>query len=116
MLNKTTGNEEFNRLVLDTIASLVAVLDRAGRIISFNHTCEEITGYTFEEVKNRLVWDFLIPSEQVDAVRDVFLKLQAGDFPSKYENHWMTKSGSRRLIAWSNDCLQTNGRLASTGF
>lgn len=105
MLNKTTGNEEFNRLVLDTIDALVAVLDRTGRIISFNHTSEEITGYSFEEVKNRYVWDFLIPPEQVDGVRDVFRKLQAGDFPSKYENHWMTKSGSRRLIAWSNDCL-----------
>jgi diguanylate cyclase (GGDEF)-like protein/PAS domain S-box-containing protein len=102
---KTTGDETFNRLVLDTIGVLIAVLDREGRIISFNHICEEVTGYTFEEVQGHLVWDFLIPPEQIDAVREVFLQLQAGDFPSKYENHWMTKEGGRRWVAWSNDCL-----------
>ena len=29
----------------------------------------------------------------------------AGQFPNEHENYWLTKSGERRLIAWSNSAL-----------
>ncbi len=96
---------DFSRAVLDTVASLVAVLDREGRIVAFNHTCEQVTGYRFEEVKGRPVWELLIPPEQADAVRGVFGRLTAGDFPNRHENEWLTRDGGRRMIAWSNTCL-----------
>ena len=37
----------FSSLLLDTIDSLVAVLDHEGRILSFNKACEKTTGYSF---------------------------------------------------------------------
>ncbi|HEY9052575.1 MAG TPA: PAS domain S-box protein, partial [Gammaproteobacteria bacterium] len=102
----------FSSLLLDTIDSLVAVLDREGRILSFNKACEKATGYSFKEVKGHYVWEFLIPEEQIDAVCDVFSQLKAGDFPNKYENHWIAKDGSKRLISWSNTCLlDENGEV-----
>lgn len=96
---------DFMSAVLDTVGAIVLVLDRDGRIIRFNHACEEVSGYRFEDVQGRFVWDFLIPPEQVDGVRGVFNNLVSGMFPNKYENHWVAKDGQRKLIAWSNTAL-----------
>jgi PAS domain S-box-containing protein len=91
--------------VLDTAAALVVVLDAQGRIARFNRACERVTGYSFDEVKGKLVWESLLIPEEVAPVRAVFDELQAGQFPNEHENYWTTKDGGRRLIAWSNTAL-----------
>jgi two-component system, cell cycle sensor histidine kinase and response regulator CckA len=96
---------DFVSAVLNTVGSIVLVLDRDGRIIRFNRGCEVVSGYTFEDVQGRFVWDFLIPPEQVEGVRKVFSALTSGMFPNKYENYWVAKDGQRKLIAWSNTAL-----------
>jgi PAS domain S-box-containing protein len=95
----------FVSAILDTAAALVVVLDTKGRIIRFNHACERVTGYTFDEVKGKMLWDLFIVPEEADPVRSVFDNLKGGQFPNEFENYWMTKDGSRRLIAWSNTAL-----------
>jgi PAS domain S-box-containing protein len=103
---------DFTSAVLDTAGALVVVLDREGRIVRFNRACERTTGYSFDEVRGRLLWDlFLIPDE-VKQVKAVFEQLQAGQFPNKHENHWLTKDGDCRLVAWSNTAiLGTDGTV-----
>lgn len=95
----------FVSAVLDTVSALVVVLDRAGRIVRFNRACERLTGYAFQEVANRYIWDMLLTPDELEAVRGVFEKLRAGDFPLDFENQWVTKDNRRRLIAWSNTVL-----------
>lgn len=108
---ETLKNErDFTSAVLDTVDSMVLVLDRHGTILRFNRTCEAVSGYSFAEVQGRHVWDFLIPPEQVEGVKKVFSTLFSGMFPNKYENYWVAKDGQRKLIAWSNTAL-----LASDG-
>ena len=94
----------FTGAVLDTANALVAVLDIHGRIVRFNRACEILSGYTFAEVKGKYIWDLLLP-EEVDAVKAVFASLKAGQFSQDQENYWVTRSGDRRLIAWSNTVL-----------
>jgi two-component system, cell cycle sensor histidine kinase and response regulator CckA len=96
---------DFMSAVLNTVGAIVLVLGRDGRIIRFNHACEVVSGYTFEEVQGRFVWDFLIPPEQVEGVKKVFGALTSGMFPNKYENYWVAKDGQRKLIAWSNTAI-----------
>ncbi|HZD60788.1 MAG TPA: PAS domain S-box protein [Anaerolineae bacterium] len=95
----------FTAAVLDTAGALVVVLDREGRIVRFNRACEETTGYSFEEVRGRYVFDIFLLPEEAEAVRSVFSKLKAGQLPSQYENYWLTKDGQRRLISWTNTVL-----------
>lgn len=95
----------FVSAVLDTVGALVVVLDRDGRIVRFNRTCERVTGYRFDEIKDRSFWDFLLVPEEIAPVKRVFEQLRAGDFPLNFENSWVTKDGRRRLIAWSNTAL-----------
>jgi PAS domain S-box-containing protein len=96
---------DFTAAVLETVGSLVLVLDRQGKIVQFNRACEEVSGYTFEEVQGKYVWDFLLPPEQVEAAKGIFKNLVPGMFPNKYENQWVAKDGSRKLIAWSSTVL-----------
>lgn len=100
---------DFSTAVLDTAGALVVVLDKDGRITRFNRGCEEITGYLTEEVLGRMFLEFLIPTEEVQGVRQAWNALRAGDFPNRHENHWVAKDGARRLIAWSNTAI-TSGK------
>jgi len=93
---------DFMAAVLDTVSSLIVVLDRLGRIIRFNHACEAATGYSLAEVKDKFIWDILIVESEIAGVKAVFAELRAGDFPKQHENYWLTKDGDRRLIAWSH--------------
>ncbi len=95
----------FATAVLDIVGALIVVLDREGRIVRFNRTCEQTTGYTSDEVKGRHIWDLLLTPDEVEPVQTVFMRLCAGDFPLDFENHWATKAGRLRLIAWSNTAL-----------
>ena len=91
--------------LLDTAGALIIVLDREGRIVRFNRACEETIGYQFAEVRGRYFWDLSLTPEEMEPVKAVFRALQAGQFPSRYENYWLTKDGERRLIAWSNSAV-----------
>ncbi len=98
----------FISAVVDTSSALVVVLDRKGQIVRFNRACEQTTNYSFDEVRGRYFWNlFLIPEEK-ESVTAIFSKLQAGQFPNESENYWVTKDGSRRLIAWSTTALTDN--------
>jgi PAS domain-containing protein len=44
----------FVSAILDTAGALVVVLDPKGRIVRFNHACEDATGYTLEEVRAKV--------------------------------------------------------------
>jgi PAS domain S-box-containing protein len=96
---------DLSAAVLDTAGALVVVLDRKGRIVRFNRACERTTGWRFEEVRGRPLWDFLLLPEEAAAVREVFGRLVSGDFPNTHENHWVARDGARRRIAWSNTAL-----------
>ena len=91
--------------VLDTVASLVLVLDRDGRILGFNRACEQAAGRTFDDVRGRFFWEVLLPPEEVAAARGLFGDLRAGLFPNQVENHWVSSDGNHRLIAWANTAL-----------
>ena len=96
---------DFSEAVINTVGALVAVLDRQGTVVSFNRTCEQVTGYSFAEAQGKQVWDFLVPFEEKTATKAVFERLLTGQFHNQYENYWISKDGSKNLISWSNTAL-----------
>jgi len=81
------------------------VVDREGKIVRFNRECEESFGYSFDEVRDKPFWDTFVVPEGVEKAKAFHEELYAGQFPTKSESYWVTKSGDQRLIAWSNTCL-----------
>jgi PAS domain S-box-containing protein len=102
----------FVSAILDTAGALIVVADQQGRIIRFNRACEQITGYCFEEVRGKYVWEqFLIP-EEVKPVQTLVQELQAGQFPKEHENYWVAKDGDRRRISWSTTVILDSEKSA----
>ncbi len=99
------AERDFIATVLDTAGALVVVLDRDGRVVRFNRACELLTGYRIQEVCGRPIWELVIPEDQRPAVRNVFDRLLTETVPVHYENDWLARDGSRRLIAWSNSAI-----------
>lgn len=95
----------FISTVLDTAGALIIVLDKEGRVVQYNRACEELSGYTFDEVKDNYIWDLFKVPEEVLPIKETFDSLYGGEFPHKHENYWVTRYGNRRLIAWSTTGL-----------
>jgi len=92
---------DFNEMVLSTVEALVIVLDRDGRVVSFNRACEKCSGYSFEEVKGRSVYSFLIPEDQRGSVREGIKNLIWRQRGTHHVSKWTTKTGELRLVQWS---------------
>ena len=100
-----TLERNFIQAVVDTQDALVIVLDRNGRITNFNRACEDLTGFTREDLMGQPIWEHLIPPEVRESVQQVFSNLVEGRFPNSHENEWLTRDGERRTIAWRNNVL-----------
>lgn len=103
--------ETLDRLIIETVRSLIIVLDADGKIVDFNRACEKATGYSRNEVIGQSIWEKLIPPEQRKEVQSVFMNMKSGDFLTEHENEWIVKDGGRMTIAWSNAVLSANGSV-----
>ncbi len=109
-------DERFARILTEATQSLVCVLDEAGRILLFNDACERATGFRREEVLGRDARDFVIPPEEREAFGEFLAHVWKTGLPSPQVGHWMTRDGSRRLIAWSNKPMTgVPARLVTAG-
>lgn len=87
---------------LEAVGALVVVIDVDGRIVYWNGSCSDLTGYSLDEVRGRRLWDFLLVPEEVERMKAVFAEVGAVDHTHLFANYWVTKSGDRRWIAGSH--------------
>jgi PAS domain S-box-containing protein len=97
--------------ILDTVGALIVVMNPLGQIVRFNRACEQTTGYSFDEVKGRTVWDLFIVPEEFERSKAIFEQLRMGRLADNYEGYWLTRDGSRRLISWSSTVLPGNDEI-----
>src|SRR4051794_28136418 len=107
--------DSFAQILTETTQSLVCVLDRDARILLFNEACERATGFSRAEVLGRDARDVVIPPEEREAFGEFLTYVWRTGTPSPQVGHWLTKSGERRLIAWSNRPMPAEGALITTG-
>jgi len=92
--------------VLNTVGTMVVVLDIEGRFAHFNRMCEQLSGYRSDEVIGKSMLEIAIPPEEHERVSNDFQNLLKAEFqPQNYETHWLTRDGRRRLISWSASAL-----------
>jgi PAS domain S-box-containing protein len=91
--------------ILHTVGSLVVVLDPQDRIVRFNRACEQVTGYSFAEVAGKYLWELCVVPEEAERFKVIVDQLRVENSGKDYEMSWVTRDGSRRLIAWSGTIL-----------
>jgi hypothetical protein len=104
--NQLIKEKEFSESVIETANCLIVSLDLEGRITLLNKKCEEVTGYLRDEVLGKNWFELFLPPRLRPNVGEVFHSIIEGQFPSRHENHILTKSGEERLISWSNTVVR----------
>ncbi len=91
--------------ILDTSGALILVLDPEGRIVRFNRACETLTGFAFETVRGKRVWDLFILEHERERVKQSLTGSRKSQPSTQAEYSWMTRDKEERLITWSNTAL-----------
>ncbi len=98
------ANELHLRLAIETLPTLLYVLDKDFNFILWNRECEQVTGYSAEEVVNNpQAWEFLYPDgdyrqELLNTTREM-VENYAGF--RDWEWTLTCKDGSQKTILWS---------------
>jgi PAS domain S-box-containing protein len=92
-------------LVLDSVDAAITVYDGRGRLIRANRCAEQLSGYSEAELRDEETWRKVIPPEEYRGVSGFLAAPKLADFPRPNVNWWITRSGERRLMKWSNVAL-----------
>lgn len=102
MMHTMEDNTKWIDSLLSTVGALVIVTDPEGKIVLFNRTCEEVTGFDSDTVIGRRLWDFLIPHTSVPQAQEAFAELAEKRIPTSFEGSVLTSSGHEITVLWNN--------------
>ena len=95
--------------LVETAPSLVVLADPEGQILLFNRACEELTGYTRDEVIGKNLLELFVPPEWQPSVLQRFADPLSPEVRRPHENAWLTKAGDQRSIEWRCAALPMDG-------
>ncbi len=96
----------FVSTVLDTVGTLVMVVDPYGRIVRFNRACEEATGRLLRDVRGAYAGDLFAELDVRSAFASRLEQLRGGAWPGEFESRFGTKARGSHLISWSGTVLR----------
>ena len=86
-------------IVVESTSEIILSTDPAGRILSWNKSAEQISGYTPQDVESRCFDEFCAPEHQAD-VRRMLSEWKEGKTPQTAEWNFVTKGGKVVPISW----------------
>ncbi|MGO8749229.1 MAG: PAS domain S-box protein [Thermoguttaceae bacterium] len=89
--------------VLDTVKSLVLMLDAQGNVVTMNRACREVTGFAPADFRGRPVWSVLFAPEKAEAIQKAIQSFNHG--PCSLEAELITKHGDCRQANWILDTV-----------
>lgn len=108
---RLSREKEFTDAVLRTVGALVAVVDRRGRIVTFNRACEMITGLSEADAVGTRLGD-LIPDPNA-AVHFRLDELGGARLAGSLTTGLRTAAGEDRIIRWTFTTLRGAEDVAS---
>ena len=105
MSEKSAGDQSCTGAgILDNALVMIAVLDKGGRVVSWNKAAEMITGYEKEDVVGKTgVWRQLYPDKEYrnSITKKIAGILETRDYFENLETVIRTQSGEKRVILWN---------------
>jgi len=105
------GNEKdlgFFSVISDFLDCLVVILDQQGKIVYYNQFCEKITGYSFDEVRDKCYWEIFCLPEEKELYKAFFKMLEVDQYPLEIETQVKDKHEKTATILWKYNALQPN--------
>lgn len=100
-LKALENQRQLSNRILETVDALVLVLDCKGTIAQINRACEDLTGFSLDEVRGRSIGEIFPVGGESQLYERIFARLRRNSAPVEYESHLITKGSDRRRIAWS---------------
>jgi PAS domain S-box-containing protein len=102
--------------VVESASDIVLSTDIEGHILTWNSAGENLSGYSFQEVRERTIFDFCATGHR-EEMRRVFAHLKTGKDSQMGEWDLMTKPGGRIPVSWvcspmKDDRFKTVGVVA----
>lgn len=112
-------NREFLEKVIETAPSLIVLARLDSSIVFFNKACEELTGYSRDEVRGKKIIDLFVPDSWKKEVKKRFEDPFSPRLIDSHVNPWIAKEGKEKQIEWRCTILQKSGNedpyILSTG-
>lgn len=86
--------------VLDMLVDAVCIVDPAGYFVYASAACEQIFGYSPQEMIGRQKMDLIHPDDR-ERTEDIVRRIMNGTHDPHFENRWIRKDGSVAHIMWS---------------
>ncbi|MFA6136612.1 MAG: ATP-binding protein [Sulfurimonas sp.] len=97
----------FNRSLVESANSIIAVIDKNGVMIDINPFGEFFTGYTKEEIASKpFFWARFLPLDIQGKVLHIIESAKKGEIVKQFQNSWIAKSGETRVFEWSNALIK----------
>ncbi|KPA15790.1 protein containing Signal transduction response regulator, receiver region [Candidatus Magnetomorum sp. HK-1] len=95
------NERNFNTAILDNANTMIMVTDWYGKIVRFNRTCQQLTGYMEDEVLNKNYWETQFSDHSDFSTKKTFEFIRESGRLSSFESSWITKTDKTCLISWS---------------
>ncbi len=106
--------------ILRKVGTLLFVIDREGKIVHFNRACENLTEFSFGEIKNQKLWDVVATPRDVESMQKEVALWFEGPFPLQQNSSWAARDDSQKKIAWTftslSDSLHQVEYLIGAGY
>ena len=91
---------EKERLLVDSAVDVICTVDVEGRFVKINPACQQLWGYTQEELIGRQYIDLVVP-EDVARTNEASATIMAGEIATDFENRYRHKDGSHVDVMWT---------------
>ena len=98
--------QRFTATVVNTAPVIFLLVDAEGRVVRFNSTCEELSGFADDEsIRGQQFWDvFVDPADRINA-REVLNALDAEAPVVEQKLRWRSRDGAELVIATSSTSI-----------
>jgi PAS domain S-box-containing protein len=106
------GSRIFTDNLIQSANVMIVGIDAEGKVNIFNPEAERISGYTFDEIKDKDWFSTLVPKEKYPDVYKIFNRLLQGGLTKLFQNPILTRNGEERIISWTNNEVIKNDKPA----
>ncbi len=96
----------FTERIISMAQSVILVLDKKGKIITFNPYMEKLTGYKLKEMKGKDWFTNFLPKCDYNKVRKIFMSSVKNITNVGIISNILIKKGKERVIEWNSKSLK----------
>lgn len=98
--NALSAALEKERVALNNAVDVICTVDADGRFVSINPACQQLWGYSQEDLIGRRYIDMVVP-EDIPKTNEASVRITAGERATDFENRYLHKDGSHVHVMWS---------------